>query len=136
MTQFRPDRALDTLNNVFWKYCAQGELRLTSCEACGHLTWPIASVCEVCSCTRFNWKRMTGTGHLVSWCSFERDYYHGKLPIPWDTILIELDEGPLFLSNPQGFTWRDIAPGMAVKLAFVPCEDNAGLFHLPVFERA
>lgn len=79
---------------------------------------------------------MSGRGTIVSWCTFERDYYNGLLPIPYDTILVELEEGPLFLGNPRGFGWRDITAGMAVKLAFLDCEDSAGPFRLPVFERA
>ena len=56
---------------------------------------------------------MSGRGTIASWCTFERDYYYGLLPIPWDTILVELEEGPLFISNPQGFTWRDITEPVA-----------------------
>ena len=47
------------------------------------------------------WAPMSGRGRIVSWCTFERDYYAGILPIPWETILVELEEGPLFISNPQ-----------------------------------
>jgi hypothetical protein len=76
---------------------------------------------------------MSGRGTLVSWCSFERDYYAGTLPLPWDTILVELAEGPLFISNPLGFSWRDCQPGMPVTLQFIDCIDRAGNFRLPVF---
>jgi hypothetical protein len=79
---------------------------------------------------------MSGRGKVISWCSFERDYYAGALPLPWDTILIELTEGPLFISNPKDFSYQDIEPGMPVKLAFIDCEDKAGSFKLPVFEPA
>ena len=66
---------------------------------------------------------------------FRHDYYNGLLPIPWETILVELEEGPLFISNPKGFTWQDIDVNMPVKLAFMACEDSAGPFSLPIFER-
>jgi hypothetical protein len=79
---------------------------------------------------------MSGDGKIVSWCTFERDYYAGMLPIPWDTILVELKEGPLFLSNPKGFSWQQTRVGMPVRLAFIDCEDSAGTFRLPVFEKA
>jgi uncharacterized OB-fold protein len=78
---------------------------------------------------------MSGRGKLVSWCTFERDYYDRLLPMPWETILVELEEGPLFISNPQGFTWRDVTFGMPLRLAFVECEDDVGTFNLPVFHR-
>jgi hypothetical protein len=71
----------------------------------------------------------------VSWCTFHRPYY-SELDIPWDTILVELDEGPLFISNPSGFTNDDVTQGMRVRVAFLDCEDDAGPFRLPVFEQA
>lgn len=79
---------------------------------------------------------MSGRGRIAAWTTFERDYYSGLLPIPWDTILVELEEGPLFMSNPEGFSWRDIHIGMPVVLAFIACEDSAGSFNLPVFQKA
>jgi hypothetical protein len=71
----------------------------------------------------------------VSWCTFERPYY-AELEVPWDTILVELDEGALFVSNPSGFTNDDVEHGMVVRVTFVDCEDDAGPFRLPVFEMA
>jgi hypothetical protein len=72
---------------------------------------------------------------VVSWTTFERDYYRGMLPLPYDTILVELAEGPLFLSNPHGFGREDLRPGLPVRLAFIDAEDAAGPFRLPVFAR-
>ena len=136
MTERRPDRTLGPDHEDFWSWCAKGELRLQSCAACGKLSWPVVPACEHCGSRDMSWKRMSGRGKIVSWCTFERDYYEGVLPIPWDTILVELEEGTLFLSNPRGFTWRDITAGMAVKVTFIACEDSAGAFQLPVFGRA
>jgi hypothetical protein len=79
---------------------------------------------------------MTGRGKLVSWCTFERDYYRGLLPIPWDTILVELEEGPLFISNPEGFSWPEMAVETQVQLTFLRCVDSRGEFALPVFRKA
>jgi hypothetical protein len=55
---------------------------------------------------------------------------------PLGTILVELEEGPLFVSNPSGFSWKEITPDMPVKVAFLDCEDSAGPFSLPVFAQA
>jgi uncharacterized OB-fold protein len=132
----RPDRVRGHGHDEFWSWCAKGELRLQRCAACGKLSWPVVSACEHCGGKQLNWERMSGRGRLASWCTFERDYYEGVMPIPHETILVELEEGPLFIANPRGFTWRDITAGMALKLAFVACEDSAGPFELPVFEKA
>jgi uncharacterized OB-fold protein len=134
--QKRPDRTLGPGHDLFWEYCAQGELRLQRCGVCGKFTWPVQPRCEYCHSGDLHWEKMSGDGSLVSWSTFERDYYQGAIPIPYDNILVELAEGPLFLSNPAGFTWREATPNMKVRLAFLACEDKAGAFSLPVFEKA
>ncbi len=135
MSEKRPDRTLGPGHDTFWDYCGKGELRLQKCASCGGFTWPVRASCEFCGNAELSWEPMSGKGRVVSWCSFERDYYQGTLPVPYDCILVELEEGVLFMSNPKGFGWRDIAPGMAVKLSFIDCEDGGGAFKLPVFER-
>jgi hypothetical protein len=72
---------------------------------------------------------------VVSWCRLEQRYYP-EVPVPWDAILVELEEGPLFISNPAGFGVEDIEANMAVRVAFIDCVDDAGPFRLPVFEKA
>lgn len=131
----RPDRTLGPGHDTFWEWCGRGELRLQRCEVCGHVAWPVVRKCEACGEARFTWERMSGRGKVVSWSTFERDYYRGLLPVPYDTILVELEEGPLFISNPHGFGWRDLAPDMPVRVTFIEAEDSAGSFRLPVFER-
>jgi uncharacterized OB-fold protein len=132
----RPDRTLGGVHDTFWDYCAKGELRLQKCEPCGHYTWPPLEACEACGNGELTWQRLSGRGTVASWCTFERDYYYGVMPVPYDNVLVELEEGPLFLSNPQGFTWRETEIGMPVALAFVECEDSNGTFNLPVFAKA
>jgi len=136
MAQKRPDRTLGPGHDTFWEWCGKGELRLQRCSNCGGIAWPVAKACQTCDGEAFSWDRMSGHGTVVSWCTFERDYYYGILPIPWDTILVELEEGPYFVSNPQGFSWPESRVGMKVQLAFQECEDSAGSYQLPVFERA
>lgn len=136
MAQRRPDRTLGPGHDQFWAYCGQGELRLQRCVRCDALAWPVVEACESCGGGEYEWALMSGRGKVVAWSTFERDYYAGVLPIPWDTILVELQEGPLFISNPKDFSWKDIEPDMPVKLAFIDCEDQAGAFRLPVFEPA
>jgi uncharacterized OB-fold protein len=133
MVEKRPNRTLGGAHDMFWHWCALGELRLQRCAACARISWPPVEACEHCGGGALAWERMSGHGTIMSWCSFERDYYGGILPIPWDTILVELEEGPLFVSNPQGFGGEEIVIGMAVRLAFAECEDAAGRFSLPVF---
>ncbi len=130
----RPPRTLGGVHETFWEYCGKGELRLQRCNDCQHITWPATEACESCGGKALSWEKMSGRGQLVSWCTFERDYYGGMLPMPWDTILVELEEGVMFISNPEGFSNDEAEPGMSVEVHFVECEDKNGAFKLPVFK--
>jgi uncharacterized protein len=135
MTEKRPDRTLGEGHDTFWEWCGKGELRIQRCGTCNHLNWPVVRKCDHCGERGLAWEAMSGRGKVVSWGTFQQDYYRGMLPVPYDTILVELEEGPLFISNPKGFGWADLAPDLPVKLAFIDAEDSAGPFSLPVFER-
>jgi len=136
MAERRPPRSLlNPCDEEFWEWCGKGELRLQRCQDCDHMPWPAAMSCEKCGGERLEFEPMSGKGKLVSWCTIEQDYYRGALPVPWDTIVVELDEGPFFLSNPNGFRNSEAQHGMAVQVSFIACEDDNGAFNLPVFER-
>ncbi len=135
MTTTRPDRILGPGHDEFWNWCARGELRLQCCDDCAELAWPVVQSCEHCGSNSFQWQAMTGKGTLVSWCRFDHDYYKGLLDMPYWTILVELDEGPLFVSNPLSIPEEELALGLAVSLAFQDCEDAGGAFKLPVFKK-
>jgi uncharacterized OB-fold protein len=133
MAQRRPDRVRGPGHDEFWAWCDKGELRLQRCANCGAMPWPIVQACERCGGAEFTWERLSGRAEVVSWCTFEYDYYRGALPIPYDTILVQLEGGPLFISNPKDLARDDIEIGMPVELSFLDCEDAAGPFSLPVF---
>lgn len=135
MAERRPNRALGGVHDAFWNFTSLNELRIQKCADCGHYEWPPQEACESCGSKNLDWNQVSGRGKVVSWCTFERPYYK-VLPVPWDTILVELEEGPLFISDPKGFANSEITSDMPVRAAFIECEDDAGEFRLPVFERA
>lgn len=135
MAEKRPDRTVGHGHDEFWAWCAKGEMRLQKYIHCDKWLWPVMSACDACRSGEFAWMPISGRGRLVSWCSFVQDYYRGLLPVPYDTILVELAEGPLFIGSPERFGEDDCVPGLAVELRFRACEDSAGTFALPVFAK-
>jgi uncharacterized OB-fold protein len=123
-------------HNEFWQWCSRSELRLQRCASCNDFSWPAVDACDNCGSTSLVWERLSGKGRIASWCSFERDYYDSAFPLPWTTILVELAEGPYFISNPGNFANDAIEFGMPVEVAFLRCEDDEGPFNLPVFNSA
>jgi uncharacterized OB-fold protein len=131
----RPARTLrDETDRQFWAHCERGELRLPRCAGCGKHEWPPAPECSGCGAKAFSWERVSGRGRVFSFCAFERQYYP-ECPPPWTVILVELEEGPLFISNPHAIAYDALREGMPLRLVFVRCKDQYGGFNLPVFER-
>ena len=133
--QHRPDRVLGAPHDEFWKYCAAGELRMQRCASCSHISWPPVEACENCGGSGLSWEPMSGRGRVISWCQFVQSYYK-ELATPYDCILVKLDEGPLFMSNPSGFDYESTESEMPVRVTFVDAEDSAGAYKLPVFVSA
>ena len=135
MSERRPDRVLGGVHDDFWRWCDEGELRLQRCGTCAELNWPPHEACEACGSAALSWEKMSGAATLASWCTFVKDYTGGALPTPWPTILVALEEGPLFIANPVGFDPGEVPAGQMLRLRFLDCEDGHGRFSLPVFEK-
>jgi uncharacterized protein len=131
----RPNRVMGGVHDQFWQFCGKCELRLQQCGACKAYAWPPVDTCGKCGGLKLQWTSLAGTGQLVSWGTFEYKYLD-ELPLPWETILVELSEGPLFISNPVGFSRGEMVPSLAVEVDFLHCEDDYGTFFLPVFRKS
>lgn len=135
MAERRPNRTLGPNHDTFWSYSNRGEFRLQKCDTCGKVQWPPTPMCNECLSDQFTWTEMSGRGTINTYCTFERPYYP-ECPPPWQAILVELEEGPLFMSNPSGFSVEGRTRGTPVKVTFLDCEDDAGEFKLHVFTLA
>jgi uncharacterized OB-fold protein len=134
IAEVRPNRTLGPIHDDFWAACEAGRLQMQKCRACDRLQWPPEEQCGVCLSTHLGWSVVTGLGTVVSGCVFHQSYYPAVLPVPWETILVELDEGPVFISNPVGFSIGDGCVGARVEVCFLKCIDDAGEFSLPAFQ--
>jgi len=58
-------------------------------------------------------------GTVWSWCVFHRAYFKGFEPeLPYNVVLIKLDEGPKLYSNIMGVTAGSLRVGMRVRAVF------------------
>jgi uncharacterized OB-fold protein len=134
MAQPRPSRTLGGAHDAFWKFCDRRELRMQRCEACEEYQWPPVERCSDCHGADLVWTQLSGRGRVRSWCVFQREY-HAECPPPWPVLMVELEEGPLFITNPVAdqFLMED---ARQVAVTFIDCADAAGPFTLPVFAAA
>jgi uncharacterized OB-fold protein len=91
-------------------------------------------VCPNCLASEAQWQPMSGRGQVFSFVVFHRAYHpawEGK--VPYTVALIELDEGPVMLSNVVGVDPAKLAVGLPVAVAFEAVDDSLSI---PVFKPA
>lgn len=127
----RPLPRLSPDNRPFWEGCRDRQLRLPVCEACGKPHLPPGPVCPFCWSQNLVWRRASGRGAITSWVLVHRSWFPAFAEkVPYNVILVELDEGPRLTS-----TLIDGGPitiGQRVEVAFEPVADE---IVLPVFRR-
>jgi len=129
MTDFIEPVVTD-VNRGFWDGCADGVLRVQRCLACGHLRYPIAPWCPECLDERSEWQALSGRGSVLSKLVFHQSYHPAwKDRIPYNVVLVQLDEGPRMISNIAPVSSEDFAVGDAVEVVF----EREGEFSIPRF---
>lgn len=120
------------INRPFWEGTRVGELRVQKCLACGHLRYPLAPWCPVCLDENTEWIALSGRGTILSRLIFHQSYHPAwKERLPYNVVLVQLEEGPRMFSNVLPLSSQDIEVDMPVKVAF----DPEGDFVIPRFKR-
>ena len=119
----------------YWKYCAAGELRMQKCGDCGHVRFPPSVVCPRCLSERSQWTRLSGRGTVWSWVVFHQAYYPGYADdVPYNTAIVELEEGPRMHTNIVNCSNDEIRIGMPLEVVFEKIEGQD--WYLPKFKPA
>lgn len=130
LTYNKPLPADDPLFAPFWAHAGANRLSVQCCNACNAIRFPPGPVCSECLSEDQGWEVVSGRGTLVSWVRFHRAYWSGFIQdLPYDVCLVQLAEGPLFVSN---FARPLAAPkiGMPLRVVFEPVTEQ---FTLPKF---
>jgi len=81
-----------------------------------------------CHSSDVEWKEVSGRGSIWSWCNFHRPYFKGvEAEIPYNVILVELDDGIKIYSNLVDVGKAEIKIGMRVKAIFDKVTDEVSL---------
>jgi uncharacterized OB-fold protein len=84
-----------------WEAMKQGRLDLQVCKGCGKHRYPPAPVCANCLSMDYEWKAVSGRGKILSWVIFHKKYFDDHVP-PYNAIAVQLDEGPIVMTNLVG----------------------------------
>lgn len=115
----RPLPRKGVFDDPYWSYAAAGELRVQRCVACGHHRYPPGPVCPECLAPEHTWERLSGTGELLAWTVFHRQYFP-ELPVPYTVGAVRTPEGPVLIG---GVTGSGLHHGMPLAAIF---EDVTG----------
>ena len=103
----------------FWEGCAQGELRIQRCRACGAAQFPPRAVCAACHASGPIWERASGRGRIASHTRVHRPPSPAfKADAPYVVGLVALAEGPRLMVTLRGAIAEAPSIGAAVRIGF------------------
>lgn len=77
----------------YFEYAAKGELRMQTCARCGEVLFPPRPMCPHCQSTEFEWKRMSGRGHIWSFAVPHPPLLPDYAAVaPYPVVVVELQE--------------------------------------------
>lgn len=134
MAYTKPLPEFDSYNRPYWEAAKRHELVMQYCKDCGHYQFPPSSLCQQCLGENIGFKKVSGRGKIWSFNVFHQRYWtsFGE-DIPYNTIWVQLDEGPFMISNLVGVKNEDIKVDMAVEVIF---DDITEEWTLPKFKVA
>jgi uncharacterized OB-fold protein len=100
-----------------WRSIERQQLELQACDHCAHVRYPPAPVCPECLSEEAGWRPVGGRGTVLSWVTFHRKYFDDHLP-PYNSVAVQLDEGPIIVSQLQGPEPEGSWIGARVELAY------------------
>jgi uncharacterized protein len=84
-----------------WASIERGAMELQKCCECGQFRYPPAPVCPNDLSDKAEWTKIAGTGTVMSWVVFHKKYFDDHLP-PYNSVAVELDDGPIVVTQLQG----------------------------------
>jgi uncharacterized OB-fold protein len=121
MTEYtKPLPVIDDANRPYWEALKRHELRLPRCGACGHVRFQPYRYCPKCGSDEMHWQTLSGRGRIWAACVFHQVYFEGfRAEVPYNVVLVELEEGPRVYSNLVGVSSvRDVPIGTPVQAEF------------------
>lgn len=99
-------------NLAFWEAAVRGVLVLPRCKACGETHWHPRAHCPFCRSDALEWQAASGRGTLHTFTIIRgKDAAHVL-------AYVQLEEGPLMLTNIVDQPFEELRIGMHVQVQF------------------
>lgn len=104
---------------AFWDAVADHRLVLQVCKACGSWQYPPSPACTRCLGPDLEWHQASGRGTVFSYAIYHKAFHPAfEGDVPYVVADIELEEGPIMLSNVIGCRPEAVYVGMEVEVVF------------------
>jgi len=113
---------------AYWKAAAAGDLALPQCQQCNRAFWYPRPLCPRCGSDRIAWIKARGSGRIHTFTVVRQSpdpFFRTR--VPFVVAVVELDEGPLILSNLVGCDIASVAIGMPVAAQFEAAQEGLAI---------
>lgn len=117
----------DNVSRPYWEAAARGELLVQECPSCGHRQFYPRAMCTRCAAEP-EWIQASGRGTVHTYTVI-----HQNLGDPWQEMtpyivaMVELEEGPMMMTNITHCDPDEVEIGMPVEVHTVAVDDGIGL---------
>ena len=129
----RPLPGPDHDTEGFWEGTKQHKLLIQKCSDCNQLRHPPQPACAKCRSLNSEWQEASGKGTVYSFVVQQHPTHSFFTDVPYNVVLVELEEGTRLVSNLQGVPADEVKIGMAVEVVFEDVSDDTTL---PFFKLA
>ena len=122
----------DADSKPFWDGCRDHKLMFQKCGACGQVRWPPCILCPQCLSQETQWIEAGGRGTIYTFAVYHQAFHPAfQNKLPYVTAIVELNEGPMLLTNIVGCSPDSLECEMPVQVIW---DDVSDEFSLPKFQ--
>ena len=127
----RPDHRMlpnpTAWSQAFWTAGESGRLLIHRCNTCTRFFHPPAPVCFRCRSTDVAPTPVSGRAAVATF-TIDRHQWLAGFPPPYVVAIVELDEGPLMLTNIVDCEPDEIEVGARVRVTYLDASDDITLY--------
>lgn len=124
--QRRPLPEPTELSRPFFEGARRGALMIQRCAECGTFQLPGRFACDECLAPNPEWVEASGHATVFTY-TIVHQKYHPAFEVPYNVVVVELEEGPRLVSSLVGVEDADIRAGMEVEVLFEAINEEISL---------
>lgn len=133
MSYQKPLPVLDLWNKPFWEGCKEKRFRIQKCCESGEYWFPPSPISPVTRTEDWEWVEVSGRAKVRSWVVMHQIYFKAFADeSPYLIAQVQLDEGPMLITNIVGINSEEIQADMPVEVVF---EEVTSEITLPKFQK-